>query len=124
MQKKEHPRAFISYSWASAEFALSLAERLRNDGIDAIIDKWDLSASIKNEEISTSCVDANVVLNKAENELLKSFYGKTADYYLPVCVEKNNSESFDDPFIDSGKKHIIFVGGLIENILRKQKKAT
>jgi hypothetical protein len=40
------PKAFISYSWTSpahCELIRSYAERLRNDGIDTILDQWDLS---------------------------------------------------------------------------------
>lgn len=41
----EHPKVFISYSWTSVEheqFVLDLATSLRNHGVDAILDKWDL----------------------------------------------------------------------------------
>ena len=40
-----HPKAFISYSWSSSvhqEWVLSLATRLREDGVDVSLDKWDL----------------------------------------------------------------------------------
>lgn len=40
-----YPRAFISYSWSSPShetWVLALAQRLREDGVDAILDKWDL----------------------------------------------------------------------------------
>jgi hypothetical protein len=39
------PKAFISYSWTSpqhAEWVISLATQLRENGIDVILDKWDL----------------------------------------------------------------------------------
>lgn len=39
------PRAFISYSWSSPShetWVLGLATRLREDGVEAILDKWDL----------------------------------------------------------------------------------
>jgi hypothetical protein len=39
------PKTFISYSWSSPEhqqWVIDLATRLREDGIDAILDKWDL----------------------------------------------------------------------------------
>lgn len=38
-------RAFISYAWTDAQYSqrvLELAERLRLDGVDVTIDKWDL----------------------------------------------------------------------------------
>lgn len=45
--KKTHlpPKVFISYSWTTPEheeFVLELATRLRNDGIDIVLDKWEL----------------------------------------------------------------------------------
>ena len=41
------PKVFISYSWDSVEheeWILSLATKLRENGVDAILDKWDLGA--------------------------------------------------------------------------------
>jgi hypothetical protein len=41
------PRAFISYSWTSPEhqqWVIDLATNLRDSGVDAILDKWDLKA--------------------------------------------------------------------------------
>ena len=41
----EHPRVFVSYAWGSQEYqdiVLSLARDLMSDGIDVIIDKWNL----------------------------------------------------------------------------------
>lgn len=41
----ESPRTFISYSWTSPgheQWVLDLATRLRESGVDAILDKWDL----------------------------------------------------------------------------------
>jgi hypothetical protein len=50
------------------------------------------------------------VLNRAENELLKKYYGKEADYYLPVCVGKALLQTDESPYGHTGKKHILFVG--------------
>ena len=39
------PRAFVSYSWSSPTheaWVLTIASRLREDGVDVILDKWDL----------------------------------------------------------------------------------
>jgi len=41
----EPPKAFLSYSWSSPEYAervLGLAERLTTDGVHVILDRWDL----------------------------------------------------------------------------------
>jgi hypothetical protein len=45
LSEQASPKVFISYSWTSDEFAdwvLNLAERLRGDGIDAVLDRWRL----------------------------------------------------------------------------------
>lgn len=39
------PKVFVSYSWTSDEYAdwvKSLAEKLRSNGVDVILDRWDL----------------------------------------------------------------------------------
>ena len=39
------PRVFVSYSWTSAEhiqWVVNLCERLRADGVDVVLDQWDL----------------------------------------------------------------------------------
>jgi len=39
------PKVFISYSWSSSQheqWVLDLAERLSNDGIVVVLDKWDI----------------------------------------------------------------------------------
>jgi len=38
-------KIFISYSWSSqehSEWVIGLAERLVSDGVDVVIDRWDL----------------------------------------------------------------------------------
>jgi hypothetical protein len=45
MAEEEHPKLFISYSWSTPDhqqWVLDLATVLRNDGVDVILDKWDL----------------------------------------------------------------------------------
>ena len=42
---KEPPRVFVSYSWSSPaheNWVLQLATELRGEGIDVVLDKWDL----------------------------------------------------------------------------------
>ncbi|MBN2209131.1 MAG: TIR domain-containing protein [Candidatus Coatesbacteria bacterium] len=44
-QTANPPKVFISYSWTSEEhkkYVLNLAEKLRSDGVDVILDRWDL----------------------------------------------------------------------------------
>ncbi len=45
IKDKKPPRAFISYSWTSPEHVnkiINWAERLVGDGVDIVLDKWDL----------------------------------------------------------------------------------
>lgn len=46
MAEYGHPKVFISYSWTSEAYkerVLKLAERLMDNGVDVILDQWDLS---------------------------------------------------------------------------------
>lgn len=41
----EHPKVFISYAWGSQEYqniVLSLAGDLQSDGVEVLLDKWNL----------------------------------------------------------------------------------
>lgn len=45
LQVVKYPKAFISYSWTSpehGEWVIQLASQLRENGVDVILDKWDL----------------------------------------------------------------------------------
>ncbi len=75
-----------------------------------IINKWDYKNGIKNEGISVGVVDANIVLNSEDDELLRKYYNTSADFFLPICVEKNEIGTEETPFELSSKKHIVFVG--------------
>ena len=42
---RETPKIFVSYSWTTPkheDWVINLAERLVSDGVDVIIDKWNL----------------------------------------------------------------------------------
>jgi hypothetical protein len=42
---QDHPKVFVSYSWSSPEYSarvLQLADYLRRDGVDVILDRWHL----------------------------------------------------------------------------------
>ena len=124
LQKKEHPKAFISYSWTSTDFALSLAERLRNDGIDAIIDKWDLSIgndkhAFMESMVTDDSIDYVLMLcdktykDKADSRtggvgeeaqiISSEVYGKVKQSkFIPVIVEKDeNGKEYTPVYLKS-----------------------
>lgn len=66
MSEKEQPapRAFISYSWSNSDheaWVLDLATQLRESGIDAILDKWDLREGQEAYAFMESMVTDNTV---------------------------------------------------------------
>jgi hypothetical protein len=124
LQKKEHPKAFISYSWTSTEFAIALAERLRNDGIDAIIDKWDLSIgndkhAFMESMVTDDSIDYVLMLcdktykDKADSRtggvgeeaqiISSEVYGKVKQSkFIPVIVEKDeNGKEYTPVYLKS-----------------------
>jgi hypothetical protein len=53
------PKVFISYSWTSDEYqrsVVALAERLVGDGVDVVIDVWDLKAGQDKYAFMEQCV--------------------------------------------------------------------
>jgi len=79
-KKIEHPKVFISYSWSSKEYqekVMNLAERLQNDGIEVIIDKWIMQPGNDTLNFMEKCVKddtVNFVLM-----LLDKVYAEKAD---------------------------------------------
>lgn len=76
----ESPKLFISYSWSTSaheEWVISLATELRENGVDVILDKWDLKEG----------QDGNVFMEKMVNDpeikkvamICDSIYAEKAD---------------------------------------------
>ena len=42
MTHEKEAKVFISYSWTKGDFVLKLARQLLADGVDVVLDKWDL----------------------------------------------------------------------------------
>lgn len=51
------PKIFISYSWTSDDFVVPLAERLREHGVDVVLDKWDLKEGQDKYVFMEQCVN-------------------------------------------------------------------
>lgn len=73
-----------------------------------LFDKINWRLEMKEEKKSAAWTDANIVLNKAEDDFLYKHYGIHADFFLPVSVPKSEEEGCN-PF-DTIKKHLLFVG--------------
>jgi GGDEF domain-containing protein len=56
MNDQGNPKVFISYAWTNTEKVMELAKRLRSDGVDVIIDKWDLKGGHDTLAFMEQCV--------------------------------------------------------------------
>ncbi len=107
-----YPKVFISYSWTSEEYkrrVLDLAIRLRNDGVDVILDQWELrpghniyafmEQSLKDSDKVLILCDKEYA-SKADNRsrgvgaetqiITPDVYGKyRQEKFIPVIVEKS-----------------------------------
>lgn len=96
-------KIFISYSWttpAHEEWVINLAERLMSDGVDVVIDKWDLKeghdlfdfmeSMVKSPEINKVLI----ILDKAYSEKADSRSGGvgTETQIISPNIYKNSSQ--------------------------------
>lgn len=80
--KIDNPKVFISYAWAGKEYeekVLGLATDLMNDGIQVVIDKWDLKAGNDTNAFMLKSVMDDSITNVLI--LLDPLYARKADEY-------------------------------------------
>ena len=66
MAKIENPKVFISYAWGSDEYqtkVLSFATSLVEDGIDVVLDKWNLSEGNDTNAFMEKCATDQSITN-------------------------------------------------------------
>ena len=64
--KIENPKVFISYAWSSKEYenkVLSFATELVSNGVDVILDKWDLSEGNDTYAFMEKCATDTSITN-------------------------------------------------------------
>ncbi|MCR5061371.1 MAG: TIR domain-containing protein [Saccharofermentans sp.] len=82
MNKKriESPKVFISYAWGTKEYqdkVLAFATQLRRDGVDVVIDKWDLSEGNDTIAFMQNSINDKTVTNVLM--LIDPVYAQKAD---------------------------------------------
>jgi hypothetical protein len=107
------PKVFVSYSWAVERDVLEIAERLVNDSVDIILDKWDLKEgqdkyvfmeqAVNNPEITrvlifcdkTYAQKANDRIGGAGDETViisPEIYGNVKqEKFVPIILEKDEN---------------------------------
>lgn len=114
--KNSVPKLFISYVWSNPKFeneVLSLATKLRTDGVDVILDKWDLkhghdSAKFMEQMVADTSIKKVAILctkeyvEKANNRLggvgtetqiISGEVFKQSDQEKFVCIVMENDEN-------------------------------
>lgn len=62
----QNPKVFISYAWGSEEYqnrVLAFAESLVRDGVDVVLDKWNLSEGNDTYAFMEKCVNDTAITN-------------------------------------------------------------
>ena len=81
MKKKiEQPKVFISYAWATKDYeakVLAFAAKLVDDGVDVVIDKWDMSEGNDTYSFMERCANDSSITNVIM--LIDPTYAKKAD---------------------------------------------
>lgn len=131
MKKKiDNPKVFISYAWGDEDYqaeVLAFASKLVGDGINVILDKWDLSEGNDTYAFMEKCVNDPTVTNVLM--LLDPLYAKKADdhqggvgtetqiisakvykevlqdKFLPVVMRRDNDGNVCKPTYLEGRLH-------------------
>ncbi|MDQ0361863.1 toll/interleukin-1 receptor domain-containing protein [Breznakia pachnodae] len=122
MKKIENPIVFISYAWATPDYeekVLLLATKLRGDGINAILDKWNLKEghdtysfmeqSVLDDSITNVLLLLDPVYEKkanirvggvgTETQIISSeIYSKVdQEKFIPVIMARNQDGTIPKP---------------------------
>jgi hypothetical protein len=106
LMSEDNPKLFISYSWTSPDheqWVLNLATELRENGIDVILDKWDLKegqdANVFMEKMVTDPLIKKVALvcdrgytEKADSR--KGGVGTETQIITPEIYQKSDQNKF------------------------------
>lgn len=132
MSKKriDNPKVFISYAWGSDDYqnkVLAFASQLMSDGVDVVLDKWDLSEGNDTYAFMEKCVSDETITNvlmlidpiyaeKAdahsggvgtETQIIspKVYQEVTQDKFIPIVFERNDKSEVCKPTYLQGRLH-------------------
>ena len=131
MTKESKVKIFISYSWSSPkhkEWVMALATRLVNDGIDTIIDEWDLKeghdlykfmeSMVKSDDINKVLIILDEQYTKkantrdggvgTETQIISPevYNNVTQEKFIPIIAEK---DSEGNPFLPTFLKSRVYI---------------
>lgn len=128
MKEDRVPKIFISYSWSSDALVLELAQRLVSQGVDVVLDKWDLKEGQDKYTFMERCVNdpeitkVLIICDKAyaqkaddrtggvgdETVIISSeIYGNMKqEKFIPVIAEK---DEYGNPYTPTYIKTRIYI---------------
>jgi len=118
------PKVFISYAWSNTERVIELAQRLKNDGVEVILDKWKLKEGQDKYAFMEQCVTDDTInkvliicdkvyaekANKREGGvgdeamiMSAEIYGKVSqEKFIPVIFERDeNGNEYTPAYLKS-----------------------
>ncbi len=129
-KKIENPKVFISYAWGTKQYqekVLAFATQLMIDGVDVVLDKWDLSEgnetyafmekcatdpSITNvlmiiDPLYTSKADSHAGGVGTETQIIsaKVYQEVNQDKFIPIVFERNEAGQICKPLYLQGRLH-------------------
>lgn len=128
MQEDRIPKIFISYSWSSDQFVMPLAQRLVNNGVDVVLDKWNLKEGQDKYAFMEQCVNdpditkVLIICDKAYADKANSRTGGVGDEttiissevydkmqqekFIPIVIEHDEK---GDPYVPAYIKSRIYI---------------
>lgn len=126
----QNPKVFISYAWGNKDFqdqVMAFASQLISDGINVILDKWDLSEGNDTYAFMEKCVTDTSITNVlllldpiyakkanehsggvgAETQIIsaKVYKEVTQDKFIPVVVKRDENGGICKPAYLEGRLH-------------------
>lgn len=88
-----HPKVFVSYSWTSKDRAIALADRLMSNGVQVVIDVYDLKEGMDKYAFMQKIVDDDsiekvlILCDKAYRDKANKFKGGVGDEAMIISPE-------------------------------------
>ena len=123
----EHPKVFISYAWSrqkTQDDVLELAQRLMQDGIEVVLDKWDFKEGHDKYVFMERCVNDStidrvlIVCDKAYQERANNRQGGVGDETVVISSEiygNMQQEKFIPLIFESDEKGNPFLPAYIKS---------
>ncbi|MDR1296126.1 MAG: toll/interleukin-1 receptor domain-containing protein, partial [Deltaproteobacteria bacterium] len=129
MTDQNIPKVFISYSWSTAsDLSIELAKRLMRNGVDVVIDKWNLlegqnKYEFMQKSVNDETIDKVILLcDKSYSEKANEFKDGVGQEtmiispqiykdvlqtkFLPIVIEKDDQ---NNPYLPSYLKPLIYI---------------